>query len=244
MTAYLGEPVTARVEAATLRATIPSNPDLLWPSRNHSVTIVERLRSIYVVMAPETPLAAKRYTGLVDKIAVILGAGAAHDVSNESRAVNPQFQPPLVEELFGDGARDHFSDIMDRYEGAGLLYDELFGLAKAGRLDLEAKLQEYASDEAPPTIARAFRYIPPYIRDVLAESGRVYGSNLGTYTQLVLMLLAHQPHQIAFIVMNYDDLLERALRRYDAPNFSFESLPDYVQGERQAQVYKLHGSTN
>ena len=178
----------------------------------------------------------------MDKIAVILGAGAANDVANDSRAMEIRLRPPLVGELFGVRARNHFSNILERYEGASLLYDELFPLATAETLNLEAKLQEYAT-HGDAQIVQAFRHVPPYIRDVLAASSAAYATNLGTYMQLILKLLAHQPHEIAFIVMNYDDLLEKGLHRY-ARKFSFERLPDYIEVGRQAHVYKLHGSIN
>ena len=177
------------------------------------------------------------------KIAVILGAGAANDVSNESRAMDTTLRPPLVSQLFGLRAKSNFSGILERYEGASLLYDELFPLATAETLNLEAKLQEYAN-HGNARIARAFRDIPPYIRDVLAASSAAYASNLGSYMQLILTLLAHHPHEIAFIVMNYDDLLEKGLHRFHASMFFFENLPDYIEVGRQARVYKLHGSIN
>lgn len=189
----------------------------------------------------------------MEKIAVILGAGAAHDVANESRATETRLQPPLVNELFGLRAKKDFSTFLEEYPGANLLYNEMFPLAAAAAassekpFNLEAKLQEYASDEAPPTIARAFRYIPPYIRDVLAASSNAYARNVGTYTQLIMKLLVYHPHEVAFIVMNYDILLELGLEEFgklDGRTFSFRTLPDYIEKGRDAHVYKLHGSTN
>ena len=107
---------------------------------------------------------------MVDKIAVILGAGAAHDVSSGSKPTEVHFRPPLVRDLFGVRARDSFMDVLDRYKGASLLYDELFRVATAETetLNLETKLQEYAQNE-DERIARAFRSfsaaLPTYGRE-------------------------------------------------------------------------------
>lgn len=177
------------------------------------------------------------------KAAVILGAGASYDVSNGSYASPDQWRPPLTSELFGDRAGDHFEQLMRRYPRADVLFQELYPLAATETLNLEQKLREYAG-HSNAIVREAFKQIPPYLRDVLATCTDHYQGNSGCYTQLILGLLAHTNHDVAFIVMNYDDLLERALNRFDYNLYHYRALGDYILDDRPAKVFKLHGSVN
>lgn len=174
-------------------------------------------------------------------VAVILGAGASHDVSNGSGDGSKVWLPPLTDQLFGDRARNHFSDVMEKYPGARLLFDELFPMAIKGALDLERQLSAYAGHRNA-RIRQAFKHIPPYLFDVFHRSSRSFDRDSGTYSQMILQLLAHNDNQVVFVVMNYDTLLERALQKFD-PSYKFSSLNDYG-ADRPAMVFKPHGSIN
>ena len=176
-------------------------------------------------------------------VAVILGAGASWDVSSGSGNADRQWQPPLVSELFGQRARQHFWDVLSRSEGALNLYDQLFPLAVANSLPLESKLSEYADDKADPRVQASFKHLPPYISDVLFRCSQAYLQDMGNYRQLVHYLLADRASRVAFVVMNYDVLLETALMRFDLA-LTVRSMDDYVADGRQALVYKAHGSVD
>ena len=108
--------------------------------------------------------------------------------------------------------------------------------------DLEARLTAYADSKDERT-RRAFKDIPPYLRDVLVRVNTDYVPSPTNYINLGRRLLQDETHEVFFIVLNYDTLLERALVRYDR-SLAISSMDDYVVPTRQARVIKVHGSTN
>lgn len=64
-----------------------------------------------------------------------------------------------------------------------------------------------------------------------------------SYVELVVELLAETPHDVMFIVLNYDTLLESALKSFD-PGIQFDDIGMYVLPDRSAKIVKLHGSVN
>ena len=175
------------------------------------------------------------------KAAVILGAGASFDISNDSWSEDPTWRPPLTKDLFGDRAKRHFAAHLTSYPGARLLHDDLYPEAVHGSLQLETKLRElFEHDEE--VIRQHFKHVPAYLRDVLNMVGASYQSR-GNYTRMLIRLL-ETGHQVAFIVLNYDNLLERTLKMYDESLYSFESLDHYVADGRPVKVFKLHGSVD
>ena len=171
------------------------------------------------------------------KCTVILGAGASHDVHipGTTREPRSDFRPPLTAQLFDP----RFHGLRNRLRGSEFLGYELASLAKAGALNLEQKLREYANDNNQP-IRRLFRDIPIYIRSVLIECSRHYYEHSGAHAFLIKRLLADHPHHVLFISLNYDDLLERSLASYSGK--SIIDMDEYVAKERQAVIVKLHGS--
>jgi hypothetical protein len=57
-------------------------------------------------------------------------------------------------------------------------------------------------------------------------------------------LLAERSCDVLFLVLNYDDLFEKALFKYDTKLYFFRQLEDYVRPGRQANLIKMHGSVN
>lgn len=174
------------------------------------------------------------------RAAVIVGAGASYDVhwDREDPHLRNEFRPPLANELFD--AR--FWPQRSSYNGAAALGAELGMLAKNGALALEEKLTEYANS-ADSRTRRLFRDIPPYLRDVLNDASYRYSALPSNYITLARRLLADGTHEIVFISLNYDTLLERALKMFD-PTLAISSIDDYVHSDRQASVVKIHGSTD
>lgn len=64
-----------------------------------------------------------------------------------------------------------------------------------------------------------------------------------TLHELVTKLLTGAPkHHAAFMTLNYDDFLEQALRTYGGTDYQFTGMGQYVQVDRRAKVFKIHGS--
>jgi hypothetical protein len=177
------------------------------------------------------------------KAAVILGAGASFAVSNDSRVLSREadsFHPPLARSLFAPT----FWGIRQRYRGAVVIGSELGSpeIMDAGAFDLEARLTGIARHPDPRN-RRHFRDIPPYLRDLLLACSAHHQDSPANYINLVRYLLEDQTHEVLFVLLNYDTLLESALGLYD-PDCRIQTLQDYVAQERQALVIKVHGSTN
>ena len=103
-------------------------------------------------------------------------------------------------------------------------------------------MRKYA--EHPHTLIQAhFKHIPPYIRDLIYRTSTQYIHSPNSYSQLVMGLLAEYPHDLLFIVLNYDNYLESALRLFN-PKHQFDSINKYTAGYDHVKVVKLHGSIN
>ena len=93
-----------------------------------------------------------------------------------------------------------------------------------------------------------YREVPPYLRDLIHRLTNNYLTlnvhrRPGCYDQLVAALLGDNQHEALFIVLNYDTLLENSLSRF-SPGRTFDELDRYVSKSYQANVVKVHGSTN
>lgn len=189
----------------------------------------------------------------MQKICVILGAGASHDVRNEnSTLIDRRFQPPLTDGLFDFADRagvQGYWDIVEGYAGAEAL-GTVIGARIARRansvepdVSLESVLTEYA-ERPEPLIEQQLKHVPPYLRDLLHYCSTNYVQTPGTYLDLVYTLLSgDHRHQVLFLILNYDTLLEQALTARDA-SMTFTNMDSYVNSERAALVVKLHGSIN
>lgn len=180
------------------------------------------------------------------KLCVILGAGASHDVRDAgSPVLTPGLKPPLARELFDLERRTDFRSILDEYQGAVVLAQGLASKSKSAGsgFDLEKELKSIA--EHPSSLMREhYKHVPPYLRDLLMICSYEYTPYPSCYIRLVQILLADEPSDVLFLVLNYDDLLEQALYQFTAEAIRFESLDDYVRAERPVKVLKLHGSVN
>jgi len=114
--------------------------------------------------------------------------------------------------------------------------------AAAGTETLESVLGVLAHHRDPQT-QQDFKQIPPYLRDLLHKVSNDFTAIPGHYVKLAHLLLKDFDSNVLFIVLNYDDLLERALTLL-YPEFLFREISDYVSDARPFQVVKLHGSIN
>ena len=183
-------------------------------------------------------------TVALKKVCVILGAGASYDVSGEgSPIINDDFRPPLAIDLFNISKHESYYYIMQRYNGAVFLGQELARKSSSGAINIERELRRYSSHEDKVT-REHFKHIPAYLRDLLYRVSTEYTYVPSSYIELVQKLLADYPHDVLFIILNYDNLLESALERYNAIKFKFSDINQYVSDSRNAKVVKIHGSIN
>ena len=173
------------------------------------------------------------------KVCVILGAGASYDVrSDASPVITPKLRPPLAESLF-DAGNPEFWRVLQRYSGASFLAQNLI-TDLANGTGLEDALGHYA-EHPSEQLRQRFKHIPPYLRDLLWQCSENYTKIPSGYVRLVTQLLAEHPHEVMFIVMNYDNFLEKALTLFDG-SYTFDRLPYYIAQHRSAKIVKLHGS--
>ena len=177
------------------------------------------------------------------KACVILGAGASHDVKGEgSPCIDPTFQPPLARDLFNIAGHPEYWSVIEDYPGASALVHRLASHISSGQISVESELKRYA-DHSDPQIRSHFKYIPPYLRDLLYYASVKYTPMPSSYIELAQELISEHQHNVLFIVLNYDNLLEQALQGF-YPKFTFNSISEYVTADRPAKVVKLHGSVN
>jgi len=176
------------------------------------------------------------------KAAVILGAGASNDVWNGVGNPNPALIPPLTKHLFGrpPPEQDDFSRFLTEYPSAMHLAGIVNSRVVDGQvITFEDQLTEFAKS-SDPVIQQHFKQVPAYLRDVLWLTGQLFGAPSGCFAPLLYGLMTRVPHEVAFVTLNYDDILERELVRRDSDQYRFEKEEDYLA----ARVYKLHGSVN
>ena len=183
------------------------------------------------------------------KVAVILGAGANIGIEGLGGGnTNPVWTPPLTRDLFGPKIRlREWEDVIAPYQGArNIAYRLDYSLRRDPEVNLEAQLNEFANHPDQTTRVN-FRFVAPFLRDLLRNVSRGYlaAQDPRTLHELVTTLLTEVPkHHVAFITLNYDDFLEQALQIYNPAEYQFTGMGHYVQANRQAKVFKLHGSIN
>lgn len=177
------------------------------------------------------------------RICVILGAGASHDVwARETIILDEGLKPPLASQLFDLDKHPGYSVYLNDYPGARALAPGLAGPEFADQGSLEAALTHYAH-HSNQELKEHYKHVPPYLRDLLWASSTGYVRDPNCYIHLARELLLETPNHVLFLVLNYDTLLEQALKRV-RPTLTYDALDSYVESGRGAQVVKLHGSVN
>lgn len=178
------------------------------------------------------------------KMLVILGAGANIGIAGEIADTNEVWRPPLADELFGSKLKlPGWRDIIKPYTGAINIGNRLTAERRSSGASLEQALRGYYEHDDFATRLN-FRHVPPYLRDLLQAVSHSYTDWPGTLIRLCGELLAERPHHVAFVTLNYDTFIERALSNSDPPIYSFRELDNYIEDSRQAKVFKIHGSVD
>lgn len=180
----------------------------------------------------------------MEKACVILGAGASCDVYNGGAPIHrKEFCPPLARELFDLEKHPAYWNIIEPYPGAATISSYLTPKARSNEFNLEQELAALAHHH-DAQVREHFKHVPPYLRDLLYQASHAYVPYPSCYIQLAYELLAQTPHELLFLILNYDDLLEQALTRFDDKTYQFQEIGSYIVSTRRAKVVKLHGSIN
>jgi len=176
------------------------------------------------------------------RVLIVLGAGASYG-SWDMATADPgsTWRPPLTASLF-DFKQPGYLGKASPYPGAEALGRDLHLMAhsQGAGFDLESELRTYATASHPVTRKWSLQ-IPGYLSDLFRTVSNEYEMASGCYTNLVHQVAHTHQHELAFVVMNYDTLLERNLHaKY---RWTFETIDDYARGNA-GPVVKLHGSAN
>ena len=178
------------------------------------------------------------------KACVILGAGASCDVVDPGvPAVRDRaFRPPLAHDLFAFDRHEAYWPVLTRYRRAATLAPRLQQRATAEDAGaVEEQLRTY-SEYPNPERREDFKHIPGYLRDLLYLSSTRYTDSPTSYILLAEELISETEHDVLFLVLNYDTLLEQALGAVG--RFGYGQIEHYIAHGRQAAVVKLHGSVD
>lgn len=177
------------------------------------------------------------------KVAVILGAGASKDAAGASPVKHEVhgYTPPLAKELFGNAAKyENIENILQRYPGAAHVRELVVATKDQTSIGIENELRRIANQLE---LFTAYKHVPPYLRDYLDVVSRNHTTTPGMLVRLATDLLIEDPHEVGFIVLNYDTFLEQALS-LPPWGYAFDSIGRYINTGEQFQLFKVHGSVN
>lgn len=170
------------------------------------------------------------------KLAVVLGAGASHDVcpdADTGTISDPQWRPPIVATMFGRGALDR---VLPGHPEAAALMSIIRTEVRAG-VTFEESLRRCADSE-DPRVQRLVPFVPIALHEFFFRVSNEYTWEAINYSHLIGRTIG-QGIQTAYITLNYDTLLEMSLRKITGVTFdsaeSYICSPDWI-------LVKLHGS--
>jgi len=175
-------------------------------------------------------------------LTVILGAGASYDVIPSVHRGNTvkssSYAPPLTRGLFEIDANVQ-KDILSRYPAAQSAASYLRVEIAKGR-DIEEILREMR-DSPERRIQEQMKEIPLYLQELFGRISENYTDEPVNYNILLDKTLISSMEHIMFITLNYDLLLEKALKM---EGVVFNNVSDYIPSGRSWSLIKLHGSVN
>jgi hypothetical protein len=175
---------------------------------------------------------------MIDRLFVILGAGASFDCVSEEASVplDPDYWPPLTPDLFTTKRRG-YAEILAKYPLIKAASAELSTIDSA--VGLEAELRERYRDSEHEHDRQIFRGVLPYLQELLHTVSDRFTEFPQNYEVLATKLLRLK--ELMFISLNYDVLLDNALLTFDSAK---TGLDWYVRQARNWSLIKLHGSVD
>lgn len=173
---------------------------------------------------------------MVDRLFVVIGAGASRGCAPPSVPRSDAFLPPLVPDLFSP-TRSGTSEVLSRYPLAKLAAADLRD--RDDSLAIEEVIRTRYRDSPKPLDQRIFRAIAPYLQELLHRVSYQYTPFPQNYESLVTNLL--RLDEVVFVSLNYDLVLDNVLVAVDP---LVPSLSWYISPQRPWSLIKLHGSVN
>lgn len=174
---------------------------------------------------------------MIERLFVVLGAGASRASAPTSVPRDERALPPLVTELFGR-IDTGYGDVLREYPLAKLAAAELRGLG--GSVAIEEVIRTRYRDSEHVHDQRIYRAIPPYLQELLHRVSYRYTAFPQNYESLVTALL--RLREVVFVSLNYDVLLDGVLEVIGGP---IDDMWWYVRSSgRHWSLIKLHGSIN
>jgi hypothetical protein len=170
----------------------------------------------------------------VERLFVVIGAGASHDCSSPVIPPGDGPKPPLVTDLFAP----YLMNVLGSYPAAQAAGAEI---RKHGRdaQAIERFIRERYRDSSNEADRRKYKAIPCYLQDLLHRVSTTYTTQPDNY-DLLVTVLTRLP-EVVFVTLTYDTLLDDRLHETVGP---ITSLADYVDPDRNWGLVKLHGSVN
>jgi hypothetical protein len=173
---------------------------------------------------------------MVDRLFVIIGAGASYDCVPGDAPSDDRYQPPLTPDLF-KAQREGYAPILARYPLAKAAAAELATVQSA--TSLETELRERYRDSEHAHDRRIFRGVLPYLQELLYTISYEYTPFPQNYEVLITKLL--RLSEVIFISLNYDLFLDNALLAVSPEK---TGMGWYTRDGQKWSLIKLHGSVD
>jgi hypothetical protein len=174
---------------------------------------------------------------VIDRLFVVVGAGASHGCAPARVFRDESYTPPLVPQLF-TASTPGYADVLAGYPLAKLAAADLRGRDTA--IAIEQHLRTRYRDSEHLLDRRIFEGIGPYLQELLFRVSRKYTRFPQNYESLVTSLLRLK--EVVFVSLNYDLLLDDVLASTVSEDWNRMSW--YIQSRRHWSLVKLHGSVN
>lgn len=171
---------------------------------------------------------------------VILGAGASAGLAIDGQNIlDTQYTPPITKEIFTKYAATNL--ILRKYPRAEQLANSLRKSLITDEESLEAEMRKLRDG---PLTAGSFLEMPVFFQELFGEISAQYSTSNGYYDPLVLALLGSDIKKIAFVTLNYDLFLDRALAiATGMRDGKFPNIASFTANDHWMLI-KLHGSVN
>lgn len=175
-------------------------------------------------------------------VVVITGAGASYDLipPHQINVVKDlHFKPPLTQSLFN--MPSEFEPLLELYPQAYSAIGAFRYAIYRGQKSVETLLKELKDSEEETKISQ-FKQLPLYFQSLFTRISDGYCRMPVNYTTLITETLRKKVDAVAYVTLNYDLFLEKALKALTG--FAFNGINQYIPENRKWMLIKLHGSAN
>lgn len=174
-------------------------------------------------------------------LTVVLGAGASYDCAGPgvTASINEEYRPPLTKDIFAP----RFNSILERHPAVRANLDELRSKLTQGG-DFEQILRDLFESAERSGNDWPFQ-VPLYLRELFWCVSLDFLKGSSKFNTLVRSVLESHFRPVMFLNLNYDLLLENALRDYENSGFNeYNKIEWYLDSSKKWLYVKPHGSVN